>query len=133
MIDVNTYIGVPYLHGGRDRQGWDCFGLVKALYAERGVVLPDWYADPTDLRAVAREMMNQTDETVSSGRAEEIFLPEDWAIVMVMRRKAAHHMGVCFEDGVLHAVERLNTHFDPWDRFNRLFGDSEIRLFRWRR
>jgi cell wall-associated NlpC family hydrolase len=46
------YIGVPFLNGGRDRYGWDCWGLVHYISrVEFGRELPSYsgeYADAHD-------------------------------------------------------------------------------------
>lgn len=134
MIDLNPYIGVPWVAGGRSPAGWDCYGLVKYLYkTHRNIDLPDWAVDARDIRQVATIMSDATKDELQAGRAEEIDQPEDWAIVMSVRHRAAHHMGVCFGDGVIHAVERMQTHFDPWSRFERLFVRDGMRLYRWHR
>jgi len=44
-MDVNElitpYIGLPYKHHGRSREGFDCYGLIVAIYADLGFKLMD--------------------------------------------------------------------------------------------
>lgn len=42
---------VPYLDGGRDKDGLDCFGLVRLLLAGCGVDLPDYATPPREDQA----------------------------------------------------------------------------------
>ena len=51
------YIGVPFVDGGRDLAGFDCWGAIWLAYAERGIDLPDYgEISALDLRRVAREI-----------------------------------------------------------------------------
>lgn len=38
---IDKYLGTPYLHGGRSLEGLDCWGLIKLVYADRGIKLWD--------------------------------------------------------------------------------------------
>ena len=43
MADFNKYIGLNYVHHGRDESGLDCFGIVRlVLKNEYGKDLKDW-------------------------------------------------------------------------------------------
>jgi len=40
---ANSYVGIPYLDGGRDRSACDCWGLARLVYAEvLGIELPTY-------------------------------------------------------------------------------------------
>ncbi len=53
---VVPYLGLPFQEKGRTREGVDCYGLVRLIYAEqRGIELPSYtesYATVTDHREI---------------------------------------------------------------------------------
>ena len=64
MIDVKAYLHVPYLDNGRDEAGWDCWGLVRAVYAaEAGIDLPLW--DTIDSRDEAGRAVAMVKESAA--------------------------------------------------------------------
>ena len=68
---VNSFVGVPYEVNGRDRQGWDCWGVVMAVFQEvRGVRLPDWQVDPLP--------PGMTDPAASAARITEAVAAGVW-------------------------------------------------------
>ena len=38
---VNKYLGIPYKHQGRGRDGLDCYGLLIAIFADLGIKIFD--------------------------------------------------------------------------------------------
>ena len=54
---ANRYVGVPFVAKGCTPDGWDCWGLMRYVYAAHlGIALPDFsgdYEDPHDSRRVA--------------------------------------------------------------------------------
>lgn len=40
VATARKYLGVPYVWGGEDENGFDCSGLVQRVFAEHGITLP---------------------------------------------------------------------------------------------
>jgi len=117
---VNDYVGVPYLVNGRDRNGWDCWGLVLAVYRERlGLELPDWQRDePFGIAQQIRAFGKAWNEVKEGALATEIDAPEPFAIALVLRHFSPHHVGVVVGGGILHcAAPYGGTVYDPMARF----------------
>jgi len=41
MIKTDKYLGIPYLHRGRDYKGCDCYGLILLILLEKDIRLID--------------------------------------------------------------------------------------------
>ena len=101
--DFDAYVGLPCKENGRDRDGLDCWGLVRLVYAEQaGIVLPsysDLYVTTEDSEAI---------EALIAGRmepwhevAEQDVRPLDG--VLMRYGKSECHMGLVVRRGfVLH-------------------------------
>jgi cell wall-associated NlpC family hydrolase len=129
---INDYVGVPYRPNGRDRAGWDCWGLVVAVYRERlGLELPDyrWQAPYSPLDRLRG--FSSACESLLGGLTLELEAPELWAMAMVYASHRPHHIGVVVGPGVLHAARYGGTIFDPLDRFAR--NNARVQWLRWRR
>ena len=51
MRFLNDYIGFPWVQGGRDWKGMDCYGLAKMVYHDLyGETLPDWLDNDIDIK-----------------------------------------------------------------------------------
>lgn len=51
---ADQYVGLPFLKGGRDRAGLDCYGLVRLVLAEQAGVLLDRFDDVIDVSEAGR-------------------------------------------------------------------------------
>lgn len=132
MAWVNDYVGVPYAVNGRDREGWDCWGLVLAVFADRlGVTLPDWrWQEPFALSDKLRAMRGAWRDVDKQGDALELGAPRDFAIALVAVYGQPHHVGLSIGTGVLHAQRYGGTVYEPRSRF--LASYPSTRWFQWR-
>lgn len=65
---MNDYIGIPFVDGGRDRDGLDCWGLVKLIFKDKhGIELPDFDISAKDPRAINGAM--------EDGKADWMYIP----------------------------------------------------------
>jgi len=132
MIDdwVNDYVGVPYLVNGRDRDGWDCWGLVMAVYQERlGISLPDWRVDLPAIGLIdPSASADKITEAVAteSKKSVQLMLPAPWSIAVVRRHRLAYHVGVVTEGGkMLHcSIHSRGTSCQSLAQFLREFPNT---------
>lgn len=89
----DDYRGIPYLDHGRGRDGLDCWGLVRLVYAERfGVALPSFAedyecSDAVDLSIVEKRM--------DGWREVERPTEGDVVLIRIVRnRRPRFHIGV---------------------------------------
>ncbi|GAB2482934.1 hypothetical protein GCM10027082_37140 [Comamonas humi] len=90
ITNAMNFIGVPYRHGGESAEtGFDCSGLVRALYAQAwGTILPR----RADEQAAATEKIDKSE-----------LKPGDLVFFNTMRR-AFSHVGIYMGDGkFIHA------------------------------
>lgn len=108
-------IGIPWVDGGRDRDGCDCYGLVFLFFGQvLGIALPSYAETPAaDLlageHAVGEALSGSTWRAVSSGDA-------DRGDVVLMRgvergsdrrlRHSVRHVGVLLDRATVLHVER---------------------------
>jgi len=111
---INDYIGIPYIHNGRDMKGLDCYGLCKLIYQEEySEELPDWLLQEFDLKATNEAISS----VVTSGSFTEVKEPSDGDFVVCFRTRAAHHMGLYYGRGVLHCANGIGVVYEPVHRF----------------
>lgn len=136
---ADAYMRSPFRRGGRDREGCDCFGLVRLVLAEQaGVILPlNDLIDPQDGPAVSAAVDREarTWLPVHAGQEREFD-------VVVLRAAfqangALHgtegHMGIVTRPGyLLHTEERTGamqvpfSHASVRNRIRRIYRHKAL-------
>jgi len=124
-MNINDYIGKPYLVGARGPDSYDCWGLVCAIYKEGlGVDLPDWHRGHK--MDGPQSITFFRDKGLRDGVAVEVDTPEDFSIALLDRGKIAHHAGVYYGGGIVHCNDALRG-----SRFDRINYFGPVRFFNW--
>lgn len=129
---INAYVGVPYLINGRDRKGWDCWGLVLAVYRDRlDTELPDWRRGGNLGLAEQIRAFDAGWRQVEKGcHAMPLRFPMDYAVGVVLNMARPHHVGLSIGGGVLHAARYTGTVWEPRARFLKAYPTT--RWYAWR-
>lgn len=110
---VEDYLQIPYVDGGRDRAGCDCWGLVRLVLRERAGVACESYGEISarQMAAVARNALRVT--AAAPWRISET--PQPFDVLLMAGRfqtqdgkphRAPVHVGVMVTtDHVLHTEE----------------------------
>lgn len=129
-----AYIGLPYIEGGRERAGLDCWGLVALVQAEAfGRTVPaydglQWpHGSPRSVTeaigAFARDEATFRYDQIADGKECE------GDIILLRMRGQPLHVGVVLADGkMLHTEEGEGSAVESYR--GSLFGSRIIGFFR---
>lgn len=129
---ANAYVGIPYADHGRTREGCDCWGLVRMVYADRLAVdlpsLAGGYSAANNRGSVARLIADERTDTgwheIEPGREQ----PLDLVLLRIGGEPC--HVGVVVEPGMmLHLLKGTNA---AVERYTRPMWNRRIdSLWRW--
>ncbi|MCL1812219.1 MAG: C40 family peptidase [Treponema sp.] len=108
---VAHYIGIPFVSGGRDHTGCDCYGLVRlVLLKQFGYKLPLLslaYNNACDTTEIEPLMQNQL-PLLCGNRIQQ---PEPGAVIVVRYAGRTAHVGIFTDDEfILHTLNRIGAH-----------------------
>ncbi|KFF50451.1 hypothetical protein GY26_01815 [Gammaproteobacteria bacterium MFB021] len=122
MIDVSEYIGLPYRVEGRGPDAYDCWGLVRLVYAERlGIALPSHVGYDATLSAHTASLIEQ-------GRPgwRAVADPEPYDVVLLNVAGVPNHIGLVVAPGwMLHTTQQKSACIENYQRVtwrNRVEG-----------
>jgi cell wall-associated NlpC family hydrolase len=103
---AKDYIGIPFASGGRDRDGADCYGLVRLVRTEQfGGALPLLSGDYADADNFAEtEALMRSKRPLLAGRRTET--PEAGDLCVLKFHGLPVHLGICAGGGwMLHTLK----------------------------
>lgn len=100
MLNYQDLVGIPFVDGGRTPQGLDCWGLVRYIYQQRGVQLPNYPIDPKNRDAVHQALVKG-----AASSWEKVEQPQEGDVVLLeLAIRCANHVGVYIGHGnFIHA------------------------------
>lgn len=107
FVDIIKFLGIPYIIGGRDYTGCDCYGLVYLYLKEQGQQLPVY--DFTYVFEDACELINEKKPLLVG---ESLITPKENCIVLFYRGRHPTHMGVYVDGGVLHTTQKYDSVYE---------------------
>ena len=109
MIKVDDLIGVPFVGKGRDKHGFDCYGLAKEVFRRYGCEIPEYYAE-WDNNDACTEFAHKSMNGGLWRRLEEPKEPCLMAIRFGVKRGIVNHSGVYIGNGMfIHTRERTGV------------------------
>jgi len=113
MTNLGAFVGIPYLAGGRDREGLDCYGLVRLALLELFYVeLPAMITGPVSPRCLWRALTTGTNELTSQGQLVPVSaerLPRGPLIAVSWHNGIAVHCGLRLGMNLLHTHEQAGA------------------------
>lgn len=100
MLNYQDLVGIPFVDSGRTLQGFDCWGLVRYIYQQRGIQLPNYPIDPKD-----REAVHQAMKEGAASSWKKVETPREGDVVLLeLAIGCANHVGVYIGRGdFIHA------------------------------
>lgn len=108
---VDQYIGIPWVFGGRDMEGFDCWGLFRHVQKEHfNVEVADVDLEQYQQKEIIKEFAGNKE----ASQWKAVKKPKHGCGVMMSLAKWPNHVGIWIEDSegeayVLHSVEGMGV------------------------
>ena len=121
-MEYDDLIGVPFVDGGRTKDGLDCWGLAMILLERQGYPVPDYPIQATAVQEIADALKDGSE----CGGYERLNAPECGCIVLLRLSMDvwANHVGICIGHGrFIHAYSKTGVCIDRLSRWrSRIVG-----------
>lgn len=126
---IGDYIGLPFQPFGRDRNGVDCWGLVRLFYAEQlGIDLPDLLGTYGGVEV--RDRVRNAEVMQDTASASWVLVPKGSErpndVIVIKYGGFPVHVGIVLKDSqFIHAEEGVGSILQRYDSIsikNRIHG-----------
>jgi cell wall-associated NlpC family hydrolase len=123
MLDLDEYIGIPFKSKGRDRNGIDCWGLVRLIYRERlNIELPSYIDE------YGHACSDDVIKVVAAHEKEwaKVGKERTWDLVLLRIKGMPRHIGIVIGRKVMiHIWSGIDSCTERYDSLlwrNRILG-----------
>lgn len=112
-LNLDIYVGLPFLEHGRSHLGCDCYGLLRLVYQEQlGIMLPSYtthYITTQDADHISRLIAGELSPW------HEVFIERPLDAVLLREGSAIRHVGVVASPGkLLHVEDGSEAVIEPY-------------------
>lgn len=127
-MNINDYIGKPWVSGARGPNEFDCWGLlIYVLKNEFGVEIDEeYYIHGRDTKKITRAY----ESAVTGPHWERQERPSEGCAVALSKNKRIHHAGVWVQDGCLHSLDHACVVHNSLSRL-KINGYSRVEFYKW--
>jgi len=120
------YLTIPFMNKGRSFAGCDCFGLVKLIYKDFNIAVPEFEISCDDTRSIVKAIKCEVQRCWI-----RIDRPEKLALVVMatdmQRPGLVNHIGVGVDDhAFIHAFKKIGVSLTA---YNHLYFGNCIKGF----
>jgi len=128
-MNILDYLGKPWESGGNGPDAYDCWGLVRAVYRDHGIILPVVDVDAHKSLEV-RHAFNAGDFT----QWEKLNHAQHLAAVLMSKGKQPDHVGVWLHTeggGVIHSIQGAGVVYNGI-RSLSMMGYNVLGFYAWK-
>jgi cell wall-associated NlpC family hydrolase len=120
VIDLaRTWVGVPFRHQGRSREGIDCVGLAIVVGRELGLLPADFDATGYARRPTDGRLLEEIAERCTPAPG-----PEPASLIVVRWNRDPHHVAICTGPTLIHALSTVGRVVEhgyrhPWPKLTQ--------------
>jgi cell wall-associated NlpC family hydrolase len=113
QVTTDDLIGIPFKDGGRNKAGYDCWGLVCEVFRRIGIELPDYKISCEDASRINQEISIQRKEW---RRCEGPIPVPALVVIRFNEVEFCNHTGVYIGNGrFIHTREKIGVNIDRID------------------
>jgi cell wall-associated NlpC family hydrolase len=113
---AESYIGKPWENGKQGPHAFDCYGLVRAVYADQlGITLPIIPTDAENVSAIRASIAAEQQDNAWQP-VEEL---HDFDIVLLSQAHTPEHVGVWVCGSLLHCIRKAGVVYQTGQALRR--------------